>query len=407
MPAQFQASAARTEVISAGDGGFSGGSDPTAAKATDTPETPVETPALETPVEIPVEGNEQQVQETQGEKPPVSLDMFKQAREGVIQPAKPTDEKDKANPETKKVDAQQTDQTQAKPENTQQAQQTISRESVLKELGIPEDQHKLYKFMSNDAFNKVKELLTENKALKGEVEKSRMAPPPKVDPLIPLYGNPEGYLLDPQYKQSSAQASLAQSALNHYAQQLDRITQGQPWRDLEADQQGNLYVVEKDIEPTESGRIAINEKIREIQEIKIMARRQVEDIRNNYSTRSKQDLEVIRGAETKYFPDYDKPDHWSQPIQKQFIELLPPSQRHNPLANSMAKMAANNSYFKNNWEKSEKRAQEAEKKVKELEDKIKTVGNPQTPTKNRFQAGGGSVKPTISVKDFERVRYGI
>lgn len=282
--------------------------------------------------------------------------------------------------------------------------QVITRESVLKDLGVPEDQFKNYKFMSNEAFNTVKGVLEENKKLKtAKPAEVPAAAPVQVDYSKTLYGHSEGYLLDNNYRQAQRGVTLCQTAQDHWIQQEEAIARGEQWYDLSVDAQGNLVINPTPIEPTEKGAAHVRGQKRHAEEYLYRYSQNAQQIQQSYGAKHKEDIALLRSAEEKFFPGYEKPDHPTKPAQDYLISLLPESQRANPLTKTLAYTYANNTLLRDTAVKEKQRADAAEAKLKVYEDKEKALGNPQQPTKNNFIPGDGTAtKKVFSYADYQR-----
>jgi hypothetical protein len=290
-------------------------------------------------------------------------------------------------------------------QKTQEQQvQSNPRVEVLKSLGIPEDQHKNYQRMSNEAFETVKNVLTESKQLKENLTnvQSQLKVIQENPNRLPdnYYANPNAYLLDPDYNNLQRGLSTAQAIKNHYIGVLKAISKGENWRDLQADDKGNVFVIEEDLEPSEEARIAAEDQIRQASDWLFGNQKRIQELQNTFKGRFENDVNLIKEQESRFFPDYDKPDHWSASIQKQLIELLPASQRNQPLARTLAKTVANNSRFANE----NKTLKEELAKIK-LE--LETFKKKSTqPTKGQFQNNSGTTNTNdeVTMEDFMRAR---
>lgn len=334
------------------------------------------------------EGNTPDTPNADGEKINTNINFndFKKAREITFEDA----------PEEKKVEEKKEEKVVEKPveqpktlqQPIQNAAPKITREQVLNELGVPAEQHPLFKSMSNDAFNHVKTILGDFVSAKKQIETLKKAQEEtKVEPGISLYGNPEGYLLDPEYRKLSSLQTIAEQVKNHWIAQLDNIEKGEQWTDLDVDQNGKIYKGAKK-EPTTEATSYLRQQLMDAEHHIFTHGKKVEDLKAQYKNQGSKDLEFIKQTESKFFPDYDKPDHPTRKVQDDFLQLLPKSIRQgNPLATVLAKTVANNNLLKIQAESALKELA-AIKAENETLKKAKPA-NPQQPVKGKTQGDSG------------------
>jgi hypothetical protein len=291
--------------------------------------------------------------------------------------------------------------SQKSPEATDKVVETkaaTTRNDVLKSLGIPESEYPLYKGMHNDQFNNIKakieklnNLTKENADLKTKQGQNT----------IPLYGNPQGYLLDPQHDRLSKATNIATSVVNHWIDQLDAAERGEKWLDLDVDKDGNLIVVENEKEPSEQAKSYIRRELRGAEKHQTEFQGQLNNLRSTHENRYKADLEVMKAAEDKYFPGYDDPNHPTAKTQQATIDLIPEAFRHSPVAKMLGKTVANNLIFKTQLEAANKELTTLKAELEKL--KAGRPANPQQPTKNRLQSVNGQpTTPDITYDMFNK-----
>lgn len=317
----------------------------------------------------------------------IKFEDFQGSREPVeekkekVEEGKTTTEK----VEDEKTEVEKTEVEKDKPTPTSEPSKTPtpvqSRAEVLKTLGVPDNEIPFYKGIPNENFNHVKGKLQELNDLRtkyAEAQKTLEAGKQVLNA-----PHPEGYLLDPQFKQLSHAANLSNSVVNHWIEQLEKAERGEEWQNLSADDKGNIRVSNTAMEPSEQAKSFIRKELREAEMYALDFNKQVRDQQANYKTKYEGDLQMIKSAEEKYFPDYDKPDHPTSAIQKAVIEKLPPSFRNLPTTSLLAKTVANNSIFKQKLEDATKENVTLKAEIAQL--KASRPSNPQQPTKSKFQ----------------------
>ena len=332
----------------------------------------------ETPEEIAEESSEESSTE------PVSYSDFLKIKGG----ADPVELKKKVKETAQKVEDEEVE-SEIKPASAKTA---AGKPVAGKDFtGIDEADKPLFVQMSNETFARQKAIYLENRDLKQQIETLKKAPA-----AAPNYyaGHPEAYTLTPEYRETATQINTASVAEDFLVTQLENIAQGNKFQGLTVDEKGNLYRTAEQ-EPSERARITLERQLREIQ----VARQSLEQKRQSFSTdynkQYESDLELLKSAEQKYFPDYDKEDHPTRKAQDAFINtVLPATQRNNPLAKTLAKTVANNALFAN-------RIKERDAKIKELEAKLKNGSK----TNQQQVARGKTVGSSASVNTANKVSY--
>ena len=255
--------------------------------------------------------------------------------------------------------------------------------------GIDDADKPLFRDMSKESFNKLKEIYVASKKKDEQIAALQKAPQQQ-------FIHPEAYRLDAEYQKMEEVTGILSSVESHYIAQLEKIAQGEKWNDLGVDEKGNPFIQGQSQEPDVRSEQYIRKMLAQTQNEMLGTQRRMSEMSTGYVKNYQNDLNVIKTAEEKYFPGYDKPDHETQKLQSTFInEVLPPTFRSHPLAKTLAKTVANNALFKRDLEA-------AEKKVKELEARL--AGKPTAqPTKANLRPGNAKVAD--GKNPFEDVDY--
>lgn len=276
--------------------------------------------------------------------------------------------------------------------------------------GIPEEDKETFRRMPRESFDKLKPLYLEHGKFKAEIDglKQQLAEASKKSPnALPdaYYSHPEAYKLDPEYNNAVAAVNTANWCAGFWKEQLVKISKGEPYQLLDTNDKGQIIILPDKLEPSEAGRIDIEEYLSGSRQALARWQEKSQQLQQNFGKIHAEDVGLLKEGEQKFFPDYDKPDHWSKPIQEEFIKKMPASQRNNVLLPILAKTVANNAKFSNTV----KTLTEENAKLKEqLKTKTATT-NGQQPSKNKFVTSGAEKQSNdwsdVSYADFDRMRH--
>lgn len=216
--------------------------------------------------------------------------------------------------------------------------QVTSRDTVLTELNIPQEQWPIFRKMANESFNHVVEVVKKQRATEGElkVAKEQLGKQPTIP--ASWYEHEDGYTLHPTVKQASSIAQQANFELQHWNAQYDKIAAGEDWADLEMDAKGQYVTVTKQSSPSSQrdvlgyitqARAVLNEKAQYINNVKA----EWKGFHSQYVNGFKQ-------AEDTYFPQYKDSAANNQHISTMQKLLAEKGQGNNPLNGMFAKLYA-------------------------------------------------------------------
>lgn len=332
----------------------------------------------------------------------VGFDDFLRRRQG--EEVKPTEEK----PEEKTTPEENKDET---PATTVETPVTPGKKPVVLQKDrdfteIDEADRPLFRDMSKTSFEKLKEVYVANKkaaAKIAELEQKVSAPQtPKA-----FYEHPQAYTLDESYQQAAKGLEIANGVESHIITQLENIAKGDKWQDLGVDPKtGEIYVQSDAKEPNVRAEVYLKGLLTQAQNEKHSLSRKISEVREGFTKTYQSDIQVIKAAEEKYFPGYDKEDHPTRKTQQGFLELLPVSHRNHPLASVLAKTVANNGLFIQKLEAANKELAELKAKFAA----VKPVNKNIQPTKSHLSPNGNNGKKSIadvSYEDYQRRLQGV
>ena len=258
--------------------------------------------------------------------------------------------------------------------------------SIFNQADVP-----ALKQMSNKAFDVHKKLFLELKELKAKPPENKTGLPDS------YYENPRAFMLSPEYDKLVTNVTFADQVATHWKKQEINIRKTGKFEDMTQDAQGNI-VIHEPKDATVDDEIRVNKYADWSRDQHNKLQSQLEDTTKNFKKRHEDDVGVIQKAEAQYFPDYDKTDHPTQPLQKAIIEALPASFRSNPVTKLLAKTGAANALYIN-------RIKTLEAELAKLKG-IKTDSNGAPPTRKSFVPG--KPKETAGTFDiFDKQRLGL
>jgi len=263
-------------------------------------------------------------------------------------------------PAPKAADGDETNNSQLEDKTSNDETAEIKKPTQRDYTGFSDQEVKLLKRMSNDAFDYVAPKLKEQKALEQqykeqvktlEVELTK-AKEGKVTIPDNYYENPQAVYLTPEVQQLQQTISTATAIENHWKQQLLNIEMGKDWTDLIEDPKtGQIYVSSK---TTPSGAIgseewvknkyAVNEYYGKTQRQSLEIQQQLNNYVSTFKQRHEGMVKSIQQAESQYMPmfndtkseEYKKYELTSAEVAKLGIS------KTNPAFNMLAKSIALN-----------------------------------------------------------------
>lgn len=172
--------------------------------------------------------------------------------------SKQTTDKEAAKPDTKadKQDSSKSDGVannkspfdDINPFKAHQEQQAPAKEQQKQGRnyeGLTEQEADWFKKMGNEAYNAMRPVYEEYKKLKAAPQAQTQAQT-QAQSLASVFEHEEGYMLTPQFKTLISETQRANQEHVHWQEQLAAIRAGQKWKELYADEQGNLVAVVSD-----------------------------------------------------------------------------------------------------------------------------------------------------------------
>lgn len=226
--------------------------------------------------------------------------------------------------------------------------------------GFSEQEVKVLKRMSNEAFEYVAPKIKEYKSLEAKLVETKTNYEKEVAELLKgkvtipenYYENPQAVYLTPEVQEYQQTIQLASSIENHWKQQLLNIEMGKEWYDLIEDPKtGQIFVSNK---ATNSGTLGSDEWVKNkyaINDYYTKAQRQTLDVQQqlntyvaNFKQRSEGLINNIKAAEDQYMPMFKDPkseDYKTVEIASNEITKLGIS-KSNPAFTILAKSIALN-----------------------------------------------------------------
>lgn len=209
--------------------------------------------------------------------------------------------------------------------------------------GIDEADQVHFKRMSNDAFEKQKQIYLENKELKQkltETEGKLKTANPNTLPNS-YYEHPEAYKLSPEYNALAYKHSVAEKIRNHWRVQQINVSEGGQWRDLQLSDKGELLLSEPK-EASKEAKLAIADHLDWATDQLGNIKGDLTKFTEGYKAQSQGVVTWVKTLEDKYFPGYNDEKHATHAFQKDIISKLHPAIQSSPASTLIAKITANN-----------------------------------------------------------------
>lgn len=209
--------------------------------------------------------------------------------------------------------------------------------------GLEDDVVPLFKKMGNNAFNKLKPVYQEHKALKQSVAEKEAEIAKLREGRIPdsYYEHPRGYTLTPEFEEAATLNSKANQIVNHWQEQLERVRQGEEtYQELHINPENGQFYLSAPIKADKSSEQVVSRYLdmSRAQAQRVLGRIQALGIQ--HETTYKQAIQQVQDFEKQSFAIFEKPELAKSlgPIVKDTIKnVLPPAFHNNPLASIVAK----------------------------------------------------------------------
>ena len=267
--------------------------------------------------------------------------------------------------------------------------------------GLTDEEVKIFKNMSNEAYNKLRPIYKEHKQhadvvknLNTQLEESK-----KGIVKIPdsYYENPDTWMITPTAQRLSQTLQNVEFESQHWAEQLNKIRKGEQWNQLMIDKQGKYYL-SKPIEPKSEHEVDVIQSLTDAKRYVADTRKELETFSSTHISRSKNAIEAFKRFEDGVFPFYKDENNVHKDVIQKAFSKIPEELRHSPLASTLAKayaliVALNNKVTELVNEKS-------------TQDTIKVDQAKAGPTKEEMAGvtGTGKVNGSadVTIEDFEK-----
>lgn len=262
------------------------------------------------------------------------INDFLAAKDGLAITPKAVEKKEVKQEEVKKLET--------KPAEAVKEQVAAKPAKVERDLtGFSDDEQKVLRGMSNEAWSFVSPKLKEHQALaKTLSDKDKLIADLKVGKqMMPesYYEHPNAFTLTPEYNNSLQVLNIASAVQAHWKEQFVRIRQGEKWQDVDINPKTGA-LVKGAMKEADANSEA------EVMEYMNFAAKQVEKNRDNILTmqagfkeKHNNAVNVLRDAEDKHFAAYKDPNHPYAPVMKTIANGIPEQLRNSPLAGLLVK----------------------------------------------------------------------
>lgn len=289
----------------------------------------------------------------------------------------------------------------ATPATTPAAKVEPAAPSNARDVSDLDDEDKpLFKQMSNEAFNKLKPIVKEHKALKQQVEQLKQGRVPES-----YYEHPDAYILTPEFRSAAENVQRANLIYNHWVNQLQAVREGAREFDyLDTDPKTGQYVVSQKIAADVKSETQLLTYVNYAQNLMMNARAGLQQVQAGYNNYHAQAVNAIKQQENQYFSAFDKPENKDTyaPLIRQQLEIIPPSFRSSPIAMAYAKSLVLNGVLA-------KLLNQAATKVGTSITAKATPKHPAAqPTAGEAagEGGGNGKSADVSFEDFSKIKEG-
>jgi hypothetical protein len=194
---------------------------------------------------------------------------------------------------------------------------------------FPEQEAKLLRQMSNDAFNYV---VTRLRKLR-DLEKANT-----------LYEHPEGYVLHPDFRSKFVETSVLDAVANHYKEQLKAIKAGKQWVGIKEVKPDGTFVYTEPLDPSPDAEVELSTAYNATRSAAENARKELEGFKSTFENTYKTDIQKIQDERKKRFQWVANPELLNEKINvpgvgdvtlkqvsEDFKTLFPKHFSHHPL----------------------------------------------------------------------------
>jgi len=217
-------------------------------------------------------------------------------------------------------------------------QEPVKQPKLKDFSGIEEADLPLFKDLSDrmspKALDHMKKLYTENKNLTKQLaEVNTKIQPGQLPPSY--YNNPEGYKLQKDYLEIEQQVQLASGFVNHWEQQLINIEDTGKWQNVTFDEKEQKWVIMPPQEATAADKIQVQRYIRQTAAQLQKVQSKQEAFVGGFAEKQKAAMAEVNELKNKWFNGWDKPDHPTAQLQKEYAKSLPAILKDSPSADFM------------------------------------------------------------------------
>lgn len=263
---------------------------------------------------------------------------------------KPTDQESKDNQAPTGEQTVETTQVEAKIDPKEETAPIVLPNSKPGRdySGFDDNERKLFRGMSNEAYDKLAPIYREYKEVKTKLDAKdqEIANLKKSSGELPsnYFSHPEAYTLSSEYKNTKNYYDKASLELQHWEEQLANVESGKPWRDLDVDKKGN-YVTSNPIEITDNNRGQVKSQLLGyITQARLAINESVGKLKNistSHVQRAQALTSTLKQKEEEFFPAYKDTTFKGWSHANYFLENLPQEIKDsNPLSSIAAKLYA-------------------------------------------------------------------
>lgn len=248
---------------------------------------------------------------------------------------------DKARKEKESKESKTEDVVEDKKEDTKVSDTKV--DSNARDYNdIEEADRPLFKKMGNEAFAKAKELYTQNKQFKADIQEKDATLTKLKSGALPdsYYEHERGYMLTPEFEQAANTVNKASVIVDHWYEQLKKVKEGdETYQEIHLDKNGEFFLT-KPIKADKESVNLIESYLDGSKNQLTKFQYSIQKIAELHKTKSGDSVKQIRDFENKAFPQFLKPENAKilDPLIKDLIKNeIPTTYQSNPLAQSYAK----------------------------------------------------------------------
>lgn len=231
------------------------------------------------------------------------------------------------------------------------------------------------KDMGNKGFDAFQKLYKENKELKSRPPESKSGLPDS------YYSHPEAYTLVPEYRQTEKLAQVSEKIQSHWKRQEYNINKNGKVSELRWDEKAKDIVAQPERDATEADVEMVERMLSDARDQTSETKAKLKEITTGFKTKHEADVNFIKDAEKRFFPDFDDGEKDpTKELRGEIVKTLPESLRNNPLTSIFSKVGAHNAMLLN-------QVKTLQKEIATLKG-VKQDERASPPGKKNFVSGG-------------------